>query len=214
MKIPRALVRAWKRHQTTAEPDLQTLFTRVYQDNIWGDSETRSGPGSRKDSGSVVASIEALTMAYDQFNVRTMSDIPCGDFNWIERFLDSRPELQYAGYDIVEQIIRKNRDRIRNRSFSVLNIVDETPPRTDLIFCKDLLNHLKYADVRNAISRMKASGSVFLLATNNFGYGNEDLPAGLHGGESRLLDIVAAPLNFAPPIWNTHYLGLWRLADL
>jgi len=153
-------------------------------------------------------------MACNEFNIGTISDIPCGDFNWIEQFLDSRPELQYAGYDIVEQIVKKNRDRFRNRSFAVLNIVDETPSQTDLIFCKDLLNHLNYADVCKAISRMKASGSIFLLASNNFGLENEELPRGWNGGESRLLDIVAEPLNFAPPIWNTHYLGLWRLADL
>jgi hypothetical protein len=210
MKTPRALVR----RRTAAWPDLQTRFTRVYEDNIWGDPETRSGPGSRKDSGCVAAAIEALAMVHDEFNIRTMSDLPCGDFNWIERFLDSRPQLKYAGYDIVEPIIKNNRDRFPDRSFAVLNIVDETPPPTDLIFCKDLLNHLNYADVRNAISRMKASGSVFLMASNNFGFENEDLPPSRNGGESRLLDIVAEPLNFAPPIWNTHYLGLWRLADL
>jgi len=214
MKIPRVLTRVRKRHRTAVWPDLQTRFTRVYDDNIWGDPETNSGPGSRKDSACVTASIEALAMACNEFNIGTISDIPCGDFNWIEQFLDSRPELQYAGYDIVEQIVKKNRDRFRNRSFAVLNIVDETPSQTDLIFCKDLLNHLNYADVCKAISRMKASGSIFLLASNNFGFENEELSRSWNGGESRLIEIVAEPLNFAPPIWNTHYLGLWRLADL
>jgi hypothetical protein len=31
--------------------------------------------------------------------------------------------------------------------------------------------------------------------------------------QSRLLDITRPPFGAPAPIWSTHYLGLWRLAD-
>jgi hypothetical protein len=192
---------------------LQGRFKAVYQQNMWRDGESRSGPGSRRDSDCVLAALQALNMAYDQHGVRSISDIPCGDFNWIGAFLNARPDITYCGYDIVPELIAANNAAYAGKPFTLLNIAKDIPPKADLIFCKDLLNHLNYNDIRSALANMKASGSTWLLASNNFDQRNEELPSNF-GGSSRLLDICAEPLNYAAPVWNTHYLGLWRLADL
>jgi hypothetical protein len=192
---------------------LARRFSAVYHNNMWKDDESRSGPGSRRGSPCVVASIEALKMACDLHAIRSVADIPCGDFNWMGDFIRSRPGLAYSGHDIVPKLIEANRARNPGVAFGVLDVTSTVPPRVDLIFCKDMLNHLTYSDVRKALTNMKASGSIWLLASNNFGQVNIELPKN-RGGMSRLLDICETPLSYGRPVWNTHYLGLWRLADM
>jgi NAD(P)-dependent dehydrogenase (short-subunit alcohol dehydrogenase family) len=151
-------------------------------------------------------------MAVSHHDVRSIADIPCGDFNWMPLFLEAAPFVGYQGFDIVPDIIKDNRKRHPVHSFEELDITREVPPRTDLIFCKDLLNHLSNADVRAALENMRRSGARLLLASNNFGYANLDLPS-VATKTSRHLDITPPPLNAPPPVWKTNYLGLWRLAD-
>lgn len=191
---------------------LRDRFTRFYRTNHWSDPESRSGPGSRRDSGQVLAAIEALRMVHLAHGARTIADIPCGDFNWMPMFLEAWPLVEYRGFDIVPDIIADNRARHPGHRFDLLDITREVPPAVDLIFCKDLLNHLSHADVRAALANMRRSGARLLLASNNFGAPNEEMPP-LGRQQSRHLDITRPPFDAPPPIWNTHYLGLWRLAD-
>ena len=192
-------------------------FSLIYRYNGWGDRESRSGPGSRRDSGCVRDTVDALDMAVRELGITSIADIPCGDFNWMPTFLARHPGIDYRGFDIVDEVVEDNRRRHPARQFEVLDIVEDVPPRADLILCKDLFNHLSYADVGRAIDNMIRSGSSYLLASNNFGAANSDfslLPFGLLVKGSRLLDITAPPLSCRQPVWSTHYLGLWSLADM
>lgn len=191
---------------------LRDRFTRFYRTNYWCDPESRSGPGSRRDSGSVQAVLDALRMAVAMHGVRSVADIPCGDFNWMPLFLAECPGLDYQGFDIVPEIVADNTARHPARRFACLDITREVPPAADLILCKDLLNHLCHADVAAALANMRRSGARLLLASNNFGHANVELPR-LGARGSRHLDIMSPPFGAPPPLWRTHYLGLWRFAD-
>jgi hypothetical protein len=205
----KTLASAQKRSKTNQI--LVDRFTNVFQENLWGDSESVSGPGSRKDSPSVAAAVLALKYAKKTINFESISDIPCGDFNWIRLFLQDDPNVRYRGFDIVSELISNNKQLYNNYEFLTLDITSEFPPYSDLIFSKDLFNHLSYADIYNAITNMQRSKSQYLLASNNFGLGftNVELT-----GDSRFLDLCSEPLNLSRPIWHTDYMGLWKLQDI
>jgi hypothetical protein len=197
--------------------NLQRRFSKVYEQNLWGDSESRSGPGSRRDSGQAVHAISVLNRLCSEHGIFSISDIPCGDFNWFHDFLYPNPGIAYTGYDIVPNLITRNR-RIFRYNFDLLDVTSQIPPPADLIFCKDLFNHLIYRSIANSLLNMIASKSRFLLVSNNFNYiANVDLIDNVntqteHG--SRHFDLTLAPFYFPTPIWNDHYLGFWLLADL
>jgi hypothetical protein len=197
--------------------NLQQRFSKVYEQNLWGDSESRSGPGSRRDSGQAVHAISVLNRLCSEHGISSISDIPCGDFNWFHDFLYPNPGIAYTGYDIVPSLITRNR-RIFRYNFDLLDVSSQIPPPADLIFCKDLFNHLIYRSIANSLLNMIASKSRFLLVSNNFNYiENVDLIDNVdtqteHG--SRHFDLTLAPFYFPTPIWNDHYLGFWLLADL
>ena len=145
--------------------------------------------------------------------MQSINDIPCGDFHWMPGVLARLGPVRYRGFDIVPALVASNKAQFPDREFHALDVTSEPPPPADLIFCKDLFNHLGDRDVKRAIDNMRRSGSTFLLASNNSGYPNGPLPNVLPG--SRLLDLCAAPFSFNPPLWTLDgYMCLWRLADM
>ena len=198
---------------SNANKILVDRFTQVFEENLWGDSETVSGLGSKKDSTSVTAAVSALEVAKEKVSFMSINDIPCGDFNWIDAFLRNVPGICYRGFDIVPTLIQKNKMLYPDYEFHFLDITSESPPRADLILSKDFFNHLTYEDVKRALANMKKSQSGYLLASNNFDFVNEELPANV-GSSSRHLDLCAEPFNLPLPIWRTHYMALWKLSDI
>jgi hypothetical protein len=188
-------------------------FTSIYRGNGWGDTESKSGIGSRRDSHAVRHSLELLSSITKSKGVRSIADIPCGDFNWIGVYISANPDVTYTGYDIVLPLIKRNRRLFPHQRFEHLDIVREVPGTVDLIFCKDLLNHLEDWEIIVAIDNMQKSGSKWLLASNNFGYENRPLRR-TKRLNSRHVDLTAPPFRYPQPIWHDHYLGLWDLEQL
>ena len=197
-----------------AHRDLKTRFTYVYRGNVWQSPESASGPGSDVSSGSVRQARIALAQVVRDHDIRSIADVPCGDFNWMPRFLEERPEVGYVGYVIVAPLIAANRMAYPERTFRVLDITRKVPKRADLLFSKDLVNHLLERDVWRAVANMVRSGATYLMITSNGDHvSNAELPENV-GGMSRLLNLQAAPYDFPPPIYYDGYLAMWRTEDL
>lgn len=188
-------------------------FTTVYYSNLWGARESRSGAGSIHGSRCVTFACEALGRAVREQGVRSLHDIPCGDLYWMRDLLPRLGDVRYVGFDIVRAVVARNRRRHPQYDFHVLDVTTEVPPAADLIFCKDLFNHLTEPDVVRAIRNMQRSGSKFLLASNNPGW--ENTPLSLSSGMSRHIDITAPPFNYPAPLWTvSDHVSLWRLDEL
>lgn len=188
-------------------------FTTLFKSGRWVSVESASGPGSDRGSPSVVHAVAALETVTRDFSIRSIADVPCGDFNWMGLFLDDHPGIDYVGYDIVEDLIAQNRARHPGRRFEVLDITRETPPAADLVFSKDLVNHLFERDVWAALGHMAASGSRYLMLTTNAGHPNNELEL-LTPRSSRHLDLAAAPYLLPPPVHADGYLWMWRTDDV
>jgi hypothetical protein len=95
-------------------------------------------------------------------------------------------------------------------------------PSVDLIFCRDCLVRLSFANIRSAIANIKASGLTYLLTTTYPGRQNSDIAT----GEWRPINLQAKPFGFPPPLvlineqcvvtpgYRDKSMGLWRIADL
>jgi len=81
---------------------IEKIFTDIYDENRWGDKESRSGPGSTLAQTEAIRS--KLPEILEEFHIHSILDIPCGDFNWIKEVnLDS---ISYIGADIVKKIFK------------------------------------------------------------------------------------------------------------
>ncbi|MEX2490078.1 MAG: class I SAM-dependent methyltransferase, partial [Pseudomonadales bacterium] len=142
----------------------EEVFTYIHESNKWGDTQSRSGKGSNLDKTERIRS--ELPQLLEEIQVRSLLDIPCGDYFWMKEV--TLPVESYIGADIVAELIEENVRNYSNdqRSFQKLNLLEDPLPQVDAIFCRDCLVHFSYADIARAIDNVKASGATWLLTTN------------------------------------------------
>lgn len=195
------------------------VFRDIYRLNAWGSAESRSGVGS------TLAFTKRLRAELPGFlakhGVRSMIDVPCGDFNWMRHV--PLGSVRYLGLDVVPELIERNTGRFGSEtvSFRTLDLLREVPPRADLILCRDVLIHFSHADVAKALANLLASGSEWLLTTTYREGRNRHEPT---GGFFRI-HLEAEPFAFpSADDWLAdgegrhapcgRMLGLWKLSRL
>ena len=154
-------------------------FTDIFEHRVWGGGPNitgrvfGSGPGSTINHTQVIrrllaAVIDQLKVILHVDRIR-MLDIPCGDMAWMPVFLSSRSDVDYTGMDIVPAIIDSHRKYFKNNSsmrFVIQDVVKETLNTSyDLIFTRQMTQHLTTADTISVLRNFDQSGSKFLLAT-------------------------------------------------
>jgi hypothetical protein len=198
----------------------EKIFTDIYNENKWGNKESRSGPGSTLTETETMRS--KLPELLEEYHIHSILDIPCGDFNWMKEVnLDS---ISYIGADIVEKIIQFNNEEYskENRKFVKIDILKDELPQVDLIFCRDLFIHFSYRHIFTAIENIKKSGSKYLLTTSNR---PEKKNFDILTGQWHPINLLIKPLSFPSPLKvvdekstreadKGKSLLLWKIRDL
>lgn len=172
------------------------VFTEIYKSNHWKSQESISGTGSEiKQTESLINDLGKLLT---DMNITSVLDLPCGDFKWMQKVDLSK--IDYVGADIVEELIKNNIMQYKERGnikFRVLNLINDTLPKIDMIIVRDCLVHLSFEDINIAIKNIKSSGSKYLLTTTFTKYHqNHDIVT----GDWRPLNLQEKPFNFSSPI--------------
>nr|WP_244199897.1 class I SAM-dependent methyltransferase [Amycolatopsis thailandensis] len=200
----------------------QDRFTYIFRSRLWTSSSV-SGPGS--ESVQTQGLREQLPALLERFGVRTLLDLPCGDFGWLSEVdLDLD---RYIGADIVTDLVEANAARFRDdpvREFRTLDLTGDPLPAADLVLCRDCLVHLSFADIERALSNLRRSGSRYLLTTTFTELGaNNDIVT----GDWRPLNLCREPFGFPEPLavlvegcteeggaYADKSLGLWEIASI
>jgi hypothetical protein len=178
----------------------QSVFEQIYRRNLWGDAESRSGSGSGLAATEKIRN--GLLDTIQRLGVRTMIDAPCGDYYWLSKLNLSQHLTSYMGFDIVPQVIAQNKKLWASEkiSFETADLIENVPPRVDLILCRHLLIHLELADCLRVLRNFKNSGSQYLMITNQPQFErNEEI---LFTGSYRPINLYLPPFNFPPPMFS------------
>lgn len=155
---------------------------------------------------------------YWRLEVRSLLDIPCGDFYWMDKV--DLAGIDYIGADIVPELIEQNRREYPGRYFSTLDLTSSKLPRVDLVLVRDCLGHLSNANVSLALKNLRASGSRYLLATT---FPNWENKGDIKDGEWRPINLASLfglpdaieyineRCNVADGKFADKSLGLWRI---
>ncbi len=191
-------------------------FARIAREGRWG-AVNASGGGSTLEYTQVTRDI--LERVLREHEVTSMLDAGCGDLTWVPEVLDSLPEtFRYVGADVVPELIEHHRAQYPGRDFRVIDFVSDEIPRCDLIFCRDVIQHLPIADAKQALANFSRSGARLLLTTTHLrrvGWRNaRDRRVGACHDRNLLLK----PFELEDPIAiyserdpGHKFLGLWRL---
>ena len=139
------------------------LFSNIYRNKEWGDSGSVSGSGSNLESTVKIRS--ALPELIEKLGIKSVLDIPCGDFFWMKAV--DLTGIHYIGGDIVPDMIEQNQTFYANedREFRVIDLLEGNLPMADLVICRDCLCHFPFEDAFQALENICDSGCKYLLTT-------------------------------------------------
>ena len=197
---------------------IENRFERIYRKQYWQNPESVSGPGSTLQATATLR--EHLPTLLRDLEIKSLLDIPCGDFHWMKEV--ELPVDFYIGADIVEPLIRENIKKYQrmDRLFFKLNILSDDLPQVDLILCRDLLVHFSNKDIIRAIKNIKSSSSTYLLTTH---YPSTLDNIDIVTGQWRPLNLLRPPFCFPVPILvlnendpnnSDKSLALFRIDDI
>lgn len=137
-------------------------FDLIYQHYGFGHyPETRSGHGSLLES--TVKIREGIVKLILQKNIKSLTDFPCGDFNWIKEIVHYFD--RYVGCDISKTCIEDNKKKYPKFDFRCLNLIEDEIPENELILVRDVLGHLPLQDGKKIIDNIINSNIKYLLTT-------------------------------------------------
>ena len=156
---------------------LEGVFTSVYQENLWGDDSSVSGPGSSLEQTGVIR--ERIIELIGKYNIKTIVDAPCGDFFWMKEVVNktSGSINLYIGVDIVEELVLNNQTKYGSDKIEFLNmnLTHQIVPEADLIICRDCFLHLSYRNIYNILNNFKLSGADYILASTYTRHKNKNV---------------------------------------
>lgn len=197
---------------------MEDVFTKTYEHGGWGSAESVSGKGSTLAETKVIRT--ELPALMKELGVKSVLDIPCGDFNWMKEVVPSMD--RYIGADVVKDLVAHNNRRYAgaNVQFVFADAVKGELPRADMILCRDMLVHFPFREIVRTLRNFKASGAEYLLTTT---FPSREANADIVVADWRPLNLQRPPFNLPPPIRLVvegcetkpdKSLGLWRLADI
>ena len=177
---------------------LKEIFTNIYNYNLkngglWQSTESVSGTGSTVHETKVI--IHEIQLLIEELSIKSILDIPCGDFNWMQRVnLDG---VHYMGADIVDSLIAQNNARYRksNIEFHVLDITQDHLPKVDLMIVRDCFGHLSYTDINAALYNIEKAGPRYLLVTTFTRRGQNE---SVNRGDWIPLNLMDEPFHLVP----------------
>jgi hypothetical protein len=180
---------------------LTNTFYNKFKNNSWSSKESVSGTGSELE---ITKDLRlGLQNLLKKYNIKSMLDAPCGDFNWMKEM--DLSNIKYIGADIVPEIIEKNKS-LYNFEFKVMNIVTDKIADVDLLLVRDCLVHLSNDSIIKFIENVKNSNVKYLLTTSftdkNIDHKwkksvlNSDIP----DGGWRPINLEVEPYNLNNPI--------------
>ncbi|WP_394958599.1 methyltransferase [uncultured Helicobacter sp.] len=163
--------------------NLNTLFDVVYETNYWG-----SGSGSGSNENLCRDYVAFLQEFFKAHNITSIVDAGCGDWQFSKNIDFSG--ITYQGFDVASFVINANTPRYSkdNISFHLYDGDFSKLPSADLLICKDVLQHLPIAKIKEFITILPRFK--YALITNDIGTNNntEILPT-----QGRTLDLREDP---------------------
>lgn len=139
------------------EKDLETTFAEIYNSKVWGQSRASpfySGVGSHHPNvvGPYVDAVRRFVSRIEKKLVAI--DLGCGDFNVGRNFCDLFRD--YTACDVVGDLISWNKMYYRRLAvrFSQLDIVNNPLPPGDLVFLRQVLQHLSNENISQVVKKL------------------------------------------------------------
>ena len=136
------------------------IFGKIYAEKAWGDGSDLlplSGSGSNfVNARPYVGFVEKIV---NKFDIKTLVDLGHGDWSMWKEYQFN--DVKYLGIDVAEGLSEKMQKILggENRKFIYLDFQESEIPSSQMLICKDVLQHLSNFQIMNLLDNL-----------NNFDY--------------------------------------------
>ena len=205
------------------------IFISIYKVNHWNkykkinkNNLQVSGPGSDPKSLQIKNLIVDLNKFIKDFQIKSILDMPCGDFIWMKKIIELNKDLKYTGFDIVGEIIDYNNKKFSSNNIKFLkkDILNEPNfDGHDLIFVRDFFIHIPTDDILKNISILAKSNIRFFATTQ---YQNNPFNKNIVIGQHRKINLSIEPFNLPKPFMQIidgninegRYLNIYKINQI
>lgn len=184
---------SWRRKAILNLESPEDRFTKIFTSNHWNNHESVSGEGSTFENTANIRT--ELPKIFDKYQLKSMLDAPCGDFNWMKLVIEHE-SITYIGGDIVQPLVEQNQEKYGDKksSFIQLDLTTSSLPEVDLLFCRDCLFHLSYWDIAKVFENFLDSSIPYLMTTSSAApLGPRINNSNIETGDMRLIDLFSKP---------------------
>lgn len=166
--LPKRLVDVIQSHRPKSEfaeyEQLSTedVFKRIYSDGAWGashDPEQKffSGSGSHDEAVTAVYVAAVRKFIGSLRHKPSVADLGCGDFHVGAQLRDLCGK--YVACDIVPSLVAFNQAKYKHLDveFRLLNLADDALPIADVIFIRQVLQHLSNDQIKKVAPKLQPS---------------------------------------------------------
>jgi hypothetical protein len=183
------------------------VFNSIYKSNHWNKSkkldkdQSYSGPGSTTNSIQTNNLILELQKFFEENNIKSILDAPCGDCAWIKKIFEMN--IEYTGIDIVDDLMNKNKLTFKtydNVKFYCKDLTEYNEfDGYDLVLMRDFFIHLPLPIIKKILENLKESSCKY-FAFNN--YDGADLNKEISIGQHRKVNMLIEPFNLNMPYFK------------
>ena len=184
------------------------IFTSIFKSKHWVQKSNLpkekisvSGHGSNIDTEQSKNLISSLSTFFKNYNIKSILDMPCGDFLWMNELIKKNKKINYLGIDIVDELIKENikiyeNDKIKFKSFDIVNF--KTMENFDLVLMRDFFIHTNNSDIRQILFNLKEMNIKYFAFENYEILKNKDVTTGKH----RKVNLKIHPFRLGEPIYS------------
>jgi hypothetical protein len=166
---------------------MESTFTNIYENKIWGDNENNnysgsSGPGSDIENNKKY--IELLKNIINEYNIKNIVDLGCGDFR-IGKLLYDDLNIIYTGYDTYKKVIDYNITQYPEQKYNFKHLDFYTNKESivegDMCILKDVIQHWSLKEIYiflDYLTESKKFKYILLINCCNQKKDNEDCVIG------------------------------------
>ena len=189
----------------------EKVFNAIYKSKHWVQPNINlkkeqfsvSGHGSYLGTKQTENLISNLNNFINQFQIKSIIDVPCGDFLWMNKVISQNNNIKYLGLDIVSDLISENITNYKNTNinFKALDIFEEVKifeDNIDLFFTRDFFIHCENNDIIKLIKKLKKSNFKYFACESYKIKKNTEVQTGKH----RKVNLLIEPYNLPNPVFE------------
>ena len=159
-------------------------FDRVFENNLWGAPQSRSGPGSE----GTYADDKILTLKFllKKFNIAKVVDIGCGDMFWMKECLIHVTD--YTGVDVSKSVIDANIAKVypSHVRFNHTSDIDIRSIKADAIIAFDVFGHMLHSEILETLNAILQSDVKYVIVTDRLNAQMDESKTRLQGTNLKL----------------------------